>query len=142
VLPTSEPTRWYARMSRSTATSLFTTVLDFGTLVLLVNIFHLNYVLATWIGTVVGSLSNFTINKHWAFRDSKVGMHNQFGRFLAVQAGSSGLNTLGVYLFTHFLGVDYKLSRIIVAAMVALGWNYPMNHALVFATRRRRGPSA
>jgi putative flippase GtrA len=131
------PVRWWARLSRSSVTSLLTTVLDFGSMIAVVELLHAGPTLATWIGTVVGSLSNFTINRLWAFRDSRVAGGHQFGRFLLVQAGSSTLNPLGVWLLTHFLGWDYKVCRLIVASVVALGWNYPMNHLLVFATRRR-----
>ena len=41
--------------SRSLLTSLLTTALDFGTLVGLTELAGVNYVLATWIGTVVGT---------------------------------------------------------------------------------------
>ncbi|HEX3697467.1 MAG TPA: GtrA family protein [Polyangia bacterium] len=134
--PPARHWRWPTRFSRSTLTSLFTTAVDFLTLVTAVQVFGVNYVLATWMGTVVGSLSNFSINRKWAFGDSIVRSHNQFLRFVLVQAGSSGLNTLGVWLLTRFLRVPYPISRLIVAGIVAVGWNYPMNHFVVFATSR------
>ena len=40
-----------------------TTALDFVTLTGLVELAGVDYVLATWIGTIVGSLSNFSINR-------------------------------------------------------------------------------
>ena len=40
---------------RSALTSLFTTGLDFLTLVTAVELFHVNYVVATWLGTVVAT---------------------------------------------------------------------------------------
>ena len=54
-------------LSRSIATSLFTTALDLATLGLLVEVFHVHYVLATFFGTVIGCTSNFLINRAWAF---------------------------------------------------------------------------
>ncbi len=53
-------------LPRSILTSLLTTAFDFGVLTSAVELVHVNYVLATWMGTVVGSLSNFAINKRWA----------------------------------------------------------------------------
>jgi putative flippase GtrA len=118
--------------SRSALTSLFTTALDFGTLSGLVELFGVDYVLATWIGTVVGSLSNFAINRAWAFdvRDRPRGA--QFGRFLLVQAGASLLHTLGVWIFTRFAGLPYQASKVVISVLVYLGWNYPMNLWFVF----------
>ncbi len=127
------------RFIRSTLTSLLTTVFDFAVLTGCVELLHVNYVLATWLGTVVGSLSNFAINKHWAFKGSMVPLPHQLGRFVLVQAGSSGWNTLGVWLLTRYGGLRYQVSKLIIAAVVAVAWNYPMNRVLVFA---RKDPPA
>ena len=120
-------------LPRSILTSLFTTALDFGALTGAVELLHVNYVLATWMGTVVGSLSNFAINKRWAFHGSPLGLRHQFPRFVLVQAGASALHTLGVWLLTRFGGLPYLGSKSVIAALVALGWNYPLNRYFVFA---------
>jgi putative flippase GtrA len=117
---------------RSILTSIFTTALDFGTLTGLVELFGVNYVVATFLGTVVGFLANFTINRVWAFAATASPMHWQFVRVLPVQGGSTGLQTLGVWLFTRFVGFQYMASKIVVSALVYLGWNYPMNRFWVF----------
>ena len=121
------------RFLRSVLTSLLTTALDFAVLTTAVEVFAVNYVLATWFGTVVGSLSNFTINKNWAFKGSSVTLPNQLVRFVLVQAGASALQTLGVWVLTRFGGLPYQVSKMVIAAAVALAWNYPMTRRLVFA---------
>lgn len=118
--------------SRSALTSLFTTALDFGTLAGLVELAGVNYVLATWLGTVVGSLSNFTINRVWAFDARDRPPTGQFARFVLVQAAASFLHTGGVWFFTGVLGMPYQASKIIISVLVYLGWNYPMNRWFVF----------
>jgi putative flippase GtrA len=128
------------RFLRSATTSLFTSALDFAVLIGSVELLHVNYVFATWLGTVVGSLSNFTINKHWAFKGSSITLPHQLARFALVQTGASTLQTLGVWLLTRFGGLPYQLSKLIVAAAVAVAWNYPMNRGVVFF--RARSPAA
>jgi putative flippase GtrA len=118
--------------SRSTITSIFTTALDFATLTGLVELLRVDYVLATWIGSVVGSLSNFSINRWWAFDARDRPGTGQFLRFVVVQAAASLWHTLGVWLFTRFAGLPYQASKIVIAALVYLGWNYPMNRWFVF----------
>ncbi|MGD0838926.1 MAG: GtrA family protein [Polyangia bacterium] len=118
--------------SRSALASAFTTALDFGTLTALVELFAVNYVLATWIGTVVGSLSNFTINRVWAFAAREPSGAVQFARFLVVQAVASFLHTAGVWTLTRFLGLPYQASKVVISLLVYLGWNYPMNRWFVF----------
>jgi putative flippase GtrA len=124
-------------LQRSVVTSLFTTALDFGTLTALVELFHLNYVIATFLGTVVGSVSNFLINRHWAFEARAGAAHWQFARFLPVQGGSSGLQTLGVWLFTEHTRFRYFTSKLVVAVLVYVLWNYPMNRFFVFPRARK-----
>jgi putative flippase GtrA len=127
---------------RSLLTSLATTALDFGTLVALTELAGVDYVLSTWIGTIVGSLANFTVNKVWAFRAREAPVFHSLGRFAVVQAGASGLHTAGVWALTRFVRLPYPASKLIVAAAVYLGWNYPLNRRFVFRQRRREAGGA
>jgi putative flippase GtrA len=131
--PPSEPVR--GTFWRNSLTSSFTILLDFVTLTGLVELAGVDYVLATWIGTVVGSLSNFSINRWWTFRVSWQPRSMQFLRFVVVQVAASGLHTGGVWIFTRFLGLPYPASKLVVAVLVYLGWNYPMNRWVVFNPR-------
>lgn len=115
---------------------MLTTALDFGTLVGLVELAHVNYVVATWIGTVVGSLTNFSINKLWAFDARAIPSGPALARFVAVQIGASGLHTLGVWALTRFLRLPFTVSKLVVAATVYLAWNFPLNRWFVFAARK------
>ena len=118
--------------ARNTVTSIFTTGLDFGTLTGLVELVHIDYVIATFIGTVIGAVSNFLINRAWSFEATDVPMSKQALRMLPVQVGSSGLQTLLVWLFTRFAGLVYFGSKLVASTLVYLGWNYPMNRYWVF----------
>ena len=129
---TDVPRPAHSTFSRSALTSIFTTALDFGTLTALVELAGVNYVLATWIGTVVGSLSNFTINRIWAFDARDRPPSGQFLRFVLAQAAASLWHTLGVWLLTRFAGLPYLVSKTVIAALVYLGWNYPVNRWFVF----------
>src|SRR5690242_20130558 len=118
--------------ARNSITSVFTTALDFGVLTGLVEIFHVNYVLAVFLGTVAGATSNFLINRYWSFEATHSTPHWQLVRFLPVQAGSSGFQTLGVWLVTEHTRLTYYGSKMVVAVAVYLCWNYPMNRWFVF----------
>ena len=124
-----------ATFSRSVLTSLLTTALDFGTLIGLTELGGVDYVVATWIGTVVGSLANFTINKLWAFYAREAPALPAATRFAVVQIGASFLHTAGVWLLTRFGRLPYPISKLVVAATVYLVWNYPLNRWFVFRPR-------
>jgi putative flippase GtrA len=121
-------------IGRSVVTSIFTTALDFGTLLGLVAL-HVDYVVATFIGTVVGFLANFAINRHWAFDAAQGSVHAQFVRVLPVQAGSTALQTVGVWLFAGTILMRLWLAKLVVSALVYATWNYPMNRFWVFRSK-------
>ncbi len=45
-----------------------------------------------------------------------------------------------MWLLTRFGGLPYLGSKTVIAALVALGWNYPLNRYFVFA--RHQGDEA
>lgn len=49
-----------------------------------------------------------------------------------MQAGSAGLHTGGVSLLAGPFGVPYLVAKLVVAALVYLGWNYPLLRHWVF----------
>jgi len=118
---------------------VFTTALDFGTLVALVELFGVDYRVATFVGTVVGATSNFLINRSWSFRVDDQATHWQIVRFLPVQAGSSALQTGGVWALTELTPLRYWTTKLVVSVAVYLCWNYPMNRWFVFT---RGAPAA
>ena len=120
---------------RSVLASIFSTGVDFGTLIALVELVHLDYKIATFIGTIVGFLTNFTINRIWAFEATSGHLGWQFVRVLPVQAGSTALQTFGVWVFDQFVGLRYWVAKIVVSVLVYLCWNYPMNRFWVFRTK-------
>ena len=119
-------------LGRSVVTSIFTTALDFGTLLGLVEIFNVDYVIATFVGSIVGFLANFGINRYWAFEAHASHIGWQFARVLPVQAGSTGLQTFGVWVIARFVGLRYWVAKIVASALVYSLWNYPMNRFFVF----------
>jgi len=123
-------------LSRSAATSMLTSALDLATLTALVEIFGVDPVIATFVGTIVGCTSNFAINRWWSFEATHGRVHHQLARFVPVQAGSSALQTLGVWLLIDAAGLPYLASKLVVAVAVYLGWNYPLNRRFVFAVSR------
>jgi putative flippase GtrA len=126
---------------RSAATSLATTVLDLGTLTALVELFGVDYRIATFVGTIAGCASNFAINRAWAFEATAGKPHLQLARFVPVQAGASALHTAGVWALTGVARLPYLASKLVVAIAVYLGWNYPLNRRFVFSRETSAGTS-
>lgn len=121
---------------RSQVAALAATVVDFGSLVLLVEFVHVWYVAATAMGAFFGAVTNFLLGRHWAFHPGAPerldDIRGQARRYALVSAGSLALNTLGVYLFTDIGGLRYIASKATVAILISVFFNFPLQRAFVF----------
>ena len=105
---------------------------DYGIMLLLTEVFGVYYVFSIAAGGTVGGIIMFAINRYWTFRATAVRKRSQVPRFIIVVLGSIMLKSSGTWLMTEFLHVDYRISRIIVDVMVAIGWNFTMQKLWVF----------
>ena len=124
----------------------FASLADFLTTFLLVNLFHLFYLYATFLGAIVGGIVNCVVNYKWVFRGQDVKMRFVALKYLFVWGGSILLNTWGTFALTEwitrmrwmrrlpdFYAENFFLvSKIVVAVLVAILWNYPLQQYFVF----------
>jgi putative flippase GtrA len=123
--------------SKATASALAATVVDFGSLTLFVEVFHGFYPYGVALGAFLGALTNFMINRHWAFEAHDKPLPGQMLRYAIVSSGSLLLNTFGVYMVTEKFGLFYLASKIVVALLVGFLFNYPLQRYFVYPPERR-----
>ncbi len=115
-------------------------VVDYFTMILFTEVFHIHYTISIAIGGVVGAIVNFSINKFWAFRSKthpyKLTFRKQLSRFILVVVNSILLKMSGTYLLTTFLKIDYKISRIITDLLVSIVFNYILQRYWVFKIKQ------
>jgi putative flippase GtrA len=119
-------------LGRHQVASLVSTVVDFGTMVLLVELLHRSAVVGTMAGATCGALTNFELGRHWTFRADKAHVAPQALRYALVSAASAALNALGEYGLHDRLGMQYFAARAVVAVAVSLLWNFPLQRHFVF----------
>lgn len=123
-------------LGRSQIASLTATVVDFCTLIFLVEIGHVWYVAATATGALLGAIINFILGRHWTFEADHEAVHGQAVRYTAVSAASLALNSLGVYLLTDYIGLHYAISKTITAFLVGILFNFPLHRRFVFRRQK------
>ena len=119
-------------LRRSQIASLVATVVDFTSLIFLVEIGRVWYVAATATGALSGAIVNFILGRRWSFMAEHGTIGGQIIRYGAVSALSLVLNSLGVYLLTGYLEIHYVISRAITAILVGLLFNFPLHRRFVF----------
>ncbi|MFT7032053.1 MAG: putative flippase GtrA [Cyclobacteriaceae bacterium] len=117
---------------RYNVAAVIATTADFSILLFLKEILEVNYVLATCLAATIGAVIAFILGRYWAFLSTDTKKFTQIIKYLIVAIGSVALNTVGVYLITNYLSQDYKVSKIIIAFLVAVSYNYPLSKYYTF----------
>ncbi len=110
---------------------------DFATTILLAQIVEIWYAYATLCGSVFGGITNCAINYKWVFHAFGLKKKYVAVRYILVWIGSIVLNTYGTYSMTEQTGLNFMFSKAIVAALVAIFWNYQMQRIFVFHHDRK-----
>jgi len=131
---------------RAQLSSQIASATDFLVTIVLVNVFNLFYVYATFIGSVCGGIANCVVNYRWTFKSMDVKKRYIAIRYLMVWGGSILLNTSGIFLMTELLKKIpllmkvpdffyeniFIISKIVVSLLVGFVWNYNMHRLFVF----------
>ncbi|MEA4852285.1 MAG: GtrA family protein [Paludibacter sp.] len=111
-------------------------MIDYGIMIFLTEFFHLHYTVSILISGVTGAVINFSLNKKWTFHSKnqpyKHGLKVQLIKFILVVINSIFMKSYGTFLITQFIGIDYKISRLFVDAVVSLVFNFNLQKYWVF----------
>jgi putative flippase GtrA len=118
---------------KAQASSIIATFFDFLTTVVCKEFFYFWYVIASLIGTIVGGTTNFALGRIWVFNRREKKMPVQVMRYLIIWNGNLLLSTLGVFIVTHYFGLSYIVSKVIVSVTVGISYNYLLQKKFVFA---------
>ena len=113
---------------------LVSIVADYGTLMLLREVFDVHPVYGALAGYLVGGLVNYLLNRAHTFNTDR--SHVQAGlRFAGVMAVGFSLTGLFMWVFTQQIGVPGILARVITTGIVFC-WNFGAHKLWTFGERR------
>jgi putative flippase GtrA len=118
---------------KAQASSIVATFFDFLTTVVCKEFFYFWYVIASLLGTLVGGVTNFALGRTWVFDGKGKKVPIQVARYIIIWNGNLVLSTLGVFIVTHYFGLSYIISKVIVSATVGVSYNYLLQKRFVFA---------
>ncbi len=118
------------QFARYFGVALIGLVFDFGTLILLKELFNLYYLIATACGFIVGLVVVFILSEKYVFSNPKItSKHWNFIVFGLIGIVGLGLLSFLVWLFTGVLGINYIASKVIATVFVYM-WNFFARRAM------------
>ena len=122
--------------SKAQVSAFFGGMTDYLSTIFFTEVFHIHYTISIVIGGIIGSIVNFTLNKHWTFRSKDISykhpLNKQLLRFIIVVLTSIFLKDIGTYFISNYLDLDYKISKIFVDLTVSLVFNFTLQKYWVF----------
>jgi len=125
-------TSFFTSFYRSQFASIVATAADFLVTIIFTEIITLFYAFSSAIGNLVGAIISFLLGRNWAFNSKEDKVEWQAIRYGITSFMSMGINTVGVYWVTENFEISYIISKIIVAILVGMTFNFLMFRYFVF----------
>jgi putative flippase GtrA len=118
---------------KTQAVSIVGSFADFLATIVLVEVFHCWYVAGNMAGNICGAITQFVLCRDWVFGPGGNKLPFQILKFVIVWIANLGLSAGGVYLITHFAGINYIISKLVTSAVLGVSVNYLLLKKFVFA---------
>jgi putative flippase GtrA len=128
----SEKTPFWKSFYRSQFASIVATAADFIITIFLTQVSGVWYVISNYCGALTGAIISFLLGRNWAFNRTGKKWEWQALRYGITSFMSVNLNTYGVWLLTENLDLHYTISKIIIAILIGVCFNFPMFRYFVF----------
>jgi len=117
---------------RAQITAMLATTVDFSVMIGLKELLDMWYLFAVIIGTLMGGLVGFLLGRNWAFISKDAKLVKQIRKYFFVMVGSFLLNVGGVVFLVESMHMQYIVSKVIVAIIVGIGFNFMLQRYFVF----------
>ena len=106
---------------------------DFGVTYVLKERLGIHKYIASSLGFIVATISNYLLNRYWTFNTGQSAHFLQFGKFFGVAIVGLVFNNLIIYAFNDRLKINFYASKAIAICIVSL-WNFFGNYLYTFAS--------
>ena len=119
--------------------SVIALAVDFGGMVLLVELFSIHYLVAATVSFISGLVVNYLLSRAWVFTERKYESRvKEFIIFTGIGIVGLLLNNSIMWLAVEKIGIYYIFSKIIATILVFF-WNFGLRKMLVFKEVKTEG---
>lgn len=119
--------------------SVVALAVDFGGMVLLVELLSMHYLIAATISFTAGLVVNYLLSRAWVFAERKYDSNvKEFLLFAGIGVIGLALNNVILWLAVDKIGIFYMYSKIIATILVFF-WNFGLRKMLVFKENKPKG---
>lgn len=103
-------------------------VIDYGTMVLLTEVFGVPYLISTTVSFIVSLIFNYLASMRFVFAHrSDISRRREFVVFVILSVIGLGINDLLMWAGTDLVGVPYFITKFFATAVVMV-WNFVTRH--------------
>jgi len=117
---------------RSQIGSFMASVVDIVSLYLLTEFLNVYYVISAGIASGLGAIVGFTVLRIWAFKQTDRPIATQAAKYALVSLLILLLNMGGIYAVTEYLGLQYMISKLVIAFVIGIGVSFPLFRYYVY----------
>ena len=133
-MPSKGRSRLLEKLVKYSTVGAVGSVAHYALLIVLVQTFSANVLLATSIGALAGALVNYFMNYTWTFASTK--RHSEaITKFFVIAAVGFVLNGLLMMVLAGHLRLHYLLAQVMTTGVVLL-WGFLANHCWTFSEAR------
>ncbi len=112
--------------------AIIATSIDFLVFILLTEALQLWYLFSAIVGAVLGGITAFVLERNWTFMKSDGKLSCQSVKYFMVWLASIFLNITGLYIMVEYAACRYIFSKVVVAIVVGIGFNFLTHKYFVF----------
>ncbi len=117
---------------RYNTVAFLATGVDFSTFLLLKDVMNVWYLTSGFLGSVLGGIIAFILNRNWVFNSNDKNIKLQVIKYILTWGGSILLNTYGLYLLVEHTHINETIAKIMVAILVGISYNFFISRFLIF----------
>lgn len=96
-------------------------IIDYGILIFLTEVFHINYLISTTISFIVSVIFNYIMSIFWVFDvDENKNRTTVFSVFIILSVIGLILNDLFMWVFVDGMSIHYLIAKIIATLLVMI----------------------